>query len=131
MRSKPDCSQQGMALAIVLIMMVCITIIALGFLALYNKRLVLNTSIVHEYTAQYVAETGLHRYLWVLNNDPYNVNNFVNSTKQLINGAPIPIPMTDIARRAKGIMPSITNPPADIYITIGIIKPYMHRLVGQ
>ncbi len=76
MRNKPDFSQQGLALPITLIMMVCITLVAISFVALYSKRLGLNTAYVHRYDAQYVAESGLNKYLWVLNND-YNVDQFV------------------------------------------------------
>ena len=81
MRRKPVFSQRGMALPITLILMVCITFVALGFAALYSGRLNANASYVDKYNAQYIAETGLNRYLWVLNNDPYNVNTFVAQNK--------------------------------------------------
>lgn len=77
MRGKPVFSEQGMALPITIIMMVVLAFLMLGFAALYSGRLHLNTSYVDKYNAQYIAETGLNRYLWVLNNDPYNVNTFV------------------------------------------------------
>jgi Tfp pilus assembly protein PilX len=85
MRLKAAFSQQGMALPIALILMVCITFLALGFAALYSGRLTLNTSYVNKYDAQFVAETGLDHYLWILNNDPYGVDTFITSLHDPIN----------------------------------------------
>jgi hypothetical protein len=85
-RNKPAFSQQGMALPIVLILMVCITFVALGFAALYTARARLNTAYVHTYNAQYGDETGLNRYLWVLNNDPYDVSNFLTQNNNTYSG---------------------------------------------
>ncbi|MGD0152175.1 MAG: putative Ig domain-containing protein [Thermacetogeniaceae bacterium] len=69
MREKPASSQRGMALAVVMIIMACVMIVAFGFVALYMARLRMNNANAHKYTAEYVAETGLNKYLWGLNHD--------------------------------------------------------------
>jgi hypothetical protein len=59
-RGQPAFSEQENGLPITLILMVCIIFVALGFAAL-SGRLNLSTSYVHNYNAQYIAETGLNR----------------------------------------------------------------------
>ena len=66
-REEADSSQQGMALVLVLLIMTCVIIVALGFAELYTARARLNGANIRHYTAEYVAETGLDRFLWGLN----------------------------------------------------------------
>lgn len=64
---RPGCSEQGMVLPLVLILVTCIIILAISFLAMFNARARLNTSNIHNNTAGYVAEVGLNQYIWNLN----------------------------------------------------------------
>ncbi len=73
-RGKPVSSQQGMALVLVLLIMTCVLIVAAGFVSMYTARARLNGSNVRQDTAEYVADTGLNKYLWGLNQG--NINFF-------------------------------------------------------
>jgi hypothetical protein len=72
-REKPGSSQQGQALVLVLLLTICIIIVAYGFASLYTARARLNGTNVRQYTAEYVADTGVYKFLWGLNQ---NVNFF-------------------------------------------------------
>jgi hypothetical protein len=72
-------AQHGQALVIALIFMMIIVIIGLSFAGMYNGqlgRLSRNTAYVHGYTAQYIAEAGIDRFLWVLNSQWGNQDNY-------------------------------------------------------
>jgi hypothetical protein len=64
---RSGCSQRGQALLAALIILMIITVVGLSFAALYTGRVRQNTSYVHGYTAQYIAEAGINQFLWVLN----------------------------------------------------------------
>jgi hypothetical protein len=59
--------QQGQALLVALVFVLIITVVGLSFAALYSGRVRQNAAYVNGYTAQYIAEAGVNRFLWVLN----------------------------------------------------------------
>jgi hypothetical protein len=79
-------SEKGQTLAFTLIFMTCILMIGTSLFSLYDARARLNTSYIHTYDAQYGDETGLNRFVWALNNEPYNVAGFLAQNNNTYSG---------------------------------------------